>query len=297
MSLHRSSFRPFRRRSPLPALLAAGLLLIGLLTTWGAAQARELAVSPDDMVEVEVATVGTSGLSGMPVVLLREPGAREVIPIYIGVGEARAILRALSGERGPRPMTHELLGDVLAGVEATLSRVYVDALTESTFLGMLELALPGRDTPVHVDSRPSDAIALALTAGASIHVAPDVLEAARQIEYRGLDDQVVVALGVTVTPLSDDLREALDLPDRAGVLVSDVSGAAAEAGLEPGALLLAVNDETPETPLHFLELVRDTPSDAPARLRVWQQGEVIEVELSTDVPAPEPRRRAPGLEA
>ncbi len=277
---------------PLLPVGAALLLVLG-----GSAQARELAVPTENMAEVEVATVGTSGISGLPVVLLREPGAREVIPIYIGVGEARAILRALAGERGPRPMTHELLGDVLAGVEATLSRVYVDALTESTFLGMLELALPGRDTPVHVDSRPSDAIALALNAGASIHVAPEVLEAARQIEYQGFDDQVVVALGITVTPLDDDLREALGLPDREGVLVSDVGGEAAAAGLEPGALLLTVNDETPETPLHFLELVHDTPRGKPARLRAWQQGEVLELELSTDVPAPEPRRRAPGLEA
>ncbi len=280
--------------SKLAHLLAPCMVL---LMAWSlSAQARELAVEPEEMVEVEVATVGMSGMAGVPVVLLREPGAREVIPIYIGVSEARAILRALTGERPPRPLTHELLGDVLAGTEAALTRVYVDALTDSTFLGMLELTLPGRDEPLHIDSRPSDAIALALTAGASIHVAPEVLEAARQIEYQGFDDQVVVALGITVTPLDDDLREALGLPDRAGVLVSDVRGAAAEAGLMPGAMLLEANGETPESPMHFLELVRDTPTDEPARLRVWQRGEIIEVELSTEVPTPSPRRRAPGLE-
>ncbi|WP_416139621.1 bifunctional nuclease domain-containing protein [Halomonas sp. HK25] len=271
---------------------------LALLVAWALpTQARELAVPPEAMVEVEVATVGMSGMAGVPVVLLREPGAREVIPIFIGGAEARAILRALTGERPPRPLTHELLGDVLAGAEVALTRVYVDALTDSTFLGMLELTLPGRDEPLRIDSRPSDAIALALTAGASIHVAPEVLEAARQIEYQGFDDQVVVALGITVTPLDDDLREALGLPDRAGVLVSDVSGEAAETGLAPGDLLLEVNGETPESPLHFLELVRDTPAGEPARLRAWQQGEVIEVELSTEVPAPSPRRRTPGLEA
>ncbi|QTF94356.1 MAG: bifunctional nuclease family protein [Halomonas sp. BM-2019] len=284
----------------LPALLRyPWVLLCLLLLAWpaGTTAARELAVDPDTMVEVEVATVGTAGLTGVPVVLLREPGAREVIPIFIGVTEANAILRALAGERPPRPLTHELLGDVLEGVEAVLSRVYVDALTDSTFLGMLELTLSGRDEPVRIDSRPSDAIALALTAGASIHVAPEVLEAARQIEYQGFDDQVVVALGITVTPLDDDLREALGLPDRTGVLVSDVSGEAAEAGLAPGDLLLEVNGETPESPLNFLELVRDTSEGEPARLRVWQQGEIFEVELSTEVPTPVPRRRAPELEA
>lgn len=279
--------------SKLACLLTPCLVLLLSLP----AQARELAVEPEAMIEVEVATVGTAGMAGAPVVLLREPGAREVIPIFIGVNEARAILRALAGERPPRPLTHELLGDVLEGVEVSLSRVYVDALTDSTFLGMLELTLPGRDEPLRIDSRPSDAIALALTAGASIHVAPDVLEAARQIEYQGFDDQVVVALGITVTPLDDDLREALGLPDRAGVLVSDVRGEAADAGLAPGDLLLEVNGETPDSPLHFLELVRDTPEGEPARLRAWQQGETVELELSTEVPVPAPRRRPPGLEA
>lgn len=261
------------------------------------AQARELAAPPETMVEVEVATVGMSGRAGVPVVLLREPGAREVIPIFIGPVEARAILRALAGERPPRPLTHELLGDVLAGTQLSLERIYIDALVDGAFLGMLELRREGQDTPLRIDSRPSDAIALALTAGASIHVAPEVFEAAREIEYQGFDDQVVVALGITVMPLDEDLREALVLPDSNGVLVSDVRGAAAEAGLSPGALLLEVNGETPNSPLQFLELVRDTPKGEDARILFWQQGEEFEVTLPTDVPEPRPRRKAPGLEA
>lgn len=278
-------------------LLALFLLVAPLAMAHPLAAARELAAEPENMVEVEVATVGMAGMGSAPVVLLREPGAREVIPIFIGPVEARAILRALAGERPQRPLTHELLGDVLDGTEVRLERIYVDALEGGTFLGMLELRREGQDAPVRIDSRPSDAIALALSAGASIHVAPEVLEAARQIEYQGIEEQVVVALGITVTPLDDDLREALGLPDRDGVLVSDVRGAAAEAGLSPGALLLEVNGETPESPLHFLELVRDTPVGEDARVRYWQEGEAFEAELSTEVPEPRPRRRAPGLEA
>ncbi|WP_163558623.1 bifunctional nuclease domain-containing protein [Halomonas sp. NO4] len=271
-----------------------GVAWLGLATLAmalsGAAAARELAVDPEAMVEVEVATVGMAGMSGLPVVLLREPGAREVVPIFIGPHEAGAILRGLHGERSRRPRTHELLGDVLAGIEVSLERVYVDAIVDSTFLGMLELRLEGRSEPVRIDSRPSDAIALALNAGASIHVAPQVLEAAREIEYQGLEDQVVAALGITVTPLDEDLREALELPDDEGVLVSEARGAAAEAGLAPGALLLEVNGEVPTTPLRFLELVRDTPRGEKARLRYWQEGETHDLELSTDVPDPRPRQ-------
>lgn len=269
------------------------LWLVGGLAFGVPVQGRELAVEPEAMVEVEVATVGIAGLTRVPVVLLREPGAREVIPIFIGPVEAGAILRGLSGDRPRRPLTHELLGDVLDGVEVRLERIYIDALVDSTFLGMLELRVAGRDEPIHIDSRPSDAIALALTAGASIHVAPAVMEAAREIEYESFDDQVVVALGISVTPVDDDLREALGLPDEPGVLVSDVRGQASDAGMAPGALLLEVNGEVPRTPMQFLERVRGTPKGEDAQLRYWQEGEEHELELSTDVPDPRSRRRTP----
>nr|WP_228579599.1 bifunctional nuclease domain-containing protein [Halomonas sp.] len=283
------------KRGRLVSLLCGAVLLAVSLN----AGARELAADADEMIEVEIATVGVAGFGGPPVVLLREPGSREVIPIFIGVNEAGAILRGLAGERSPRPMTHDLLSNVLSEMEATLERVYVDAIVDHTFLGVLELSLPGRDERLRIDSRPSDAIALAIHAGASIHVAPQVLEAAREIEYEGLDDQVVVALGITVAPVSDDLREALNLPDRPGVLVSDVRGPAADAGLQPGALLLEVNGEVVDTPLRYLELVRDTAVDENVQLRFWQEGEESEIEVTTDVPPrepmPRPRQDVPGV--
>lgn len=275
------------RSRRLLSLLCGAVLLLGSLGASG----RELAADVDAMVEVEIATVGLAGFGGPPVVLLREPGAREVVPIFIGVNEAGAILRGLAGESAPRPMTHDLLGQVLGEVEATLERVYVDAIVDHTFLGMLELSLPGRSERLRIDSRPSDAIALALLAGASIHVAPQVLAAARQIAYEGMDDQVVVALGISVIPATDDLREALDLPNQPGVLVSDVHGPAAEAGLHAGALLLEVNGEIPDTPLRYLELVRDTAVDEDVRLRYWLEGEESEMEITTDVPPREPMPR------
>lgn len=277
------------------ALLCCVVLLAGS----PGVKARELAASADDMVEVEVATVGVAGFGGPPVVLLREPGAREVIPIFVGDNEARAILRGLAGHSMSRPMTHDLIGALLDRLDASLERVYVDAIINNTFFGMLELKLPGQAGQLHVDSRPSDAIALAIRTGAGIFVAPQVLDAAREIAYEGLDEQLVVVLGITVTPVSGDLREALSLPDRPGVLVSDVHGPAAESGLEPGALLLEVNGEIPDTPLRFLELVHDTAAEQDARLRYWQAGEEHELKLGTDVPPrqpmPQPRHELPGI--
>lgn len=263
----------------------------GLMLAWGlSAEARELAADVEDMVEVEVATVAVALPAGLPVVLLREPGAQVVVPIFIGPNEAGAILRGLRGDRTARPMTHELFGNVLEDLEVHLERIYVDAIVDNAFLGMLELRVEGKEEPVRVDSRPSDAIALALSAGASIHVAPRVMEAARQVDYAGMEDTVVTALGITVASVTDDLREALELPDQSGVLVTDVWGAAQEVGLKPGALLLEINEQTPQTPMEFLELIRATPRDEEVIIRYWQAGEERELELSTDVP--EPRSRA-----
>ncbi|WP_043528177.1 bifunctional nuclease domain-containing protein [Litchfieldella xinjiangensis] len=277
-------------RSRIRACLLACLLILHCIAT---ASARELAVPLEDMAEVEIASVAVTGPSGPPVVLLREPGERAVIPIFVGPVEATAILRGLRGDRPYRPMTHELVSTMLRDMDARLERVYIDDLLGGTFLGMLELHMDGRDTPLYIDSRPSDAIALALYGRATIHVSPKVMAASRYIEYRGMDDQVVTAVGVTVTALDDELREALALPNRPGLLVSGVSGPARQAGLEPGALLLAVNGKPPETPMDFLDTVRKTPRDEDVRLRYWQGGNTHELDISTDVPSPRPSQRMP----
>lgn len=263
------------------------LLLVALAFAAGTpATEREPAAPIDQFVEVEVATIGLATATGTPVVLLREPAAGQVFPIFIGTSEARAILRALRGVDMPRPMTHDLLGDVIGSLDAKLVRVYVDAIVENTFLGVLELEVAGHEQPVHVDTRPSDAIAVALRVGASIHVAPGVLEQVQMISYRGLEeeDQIVTAVGITVMAPTPALREALGLPELEGLVVSNVVGLAKGTGLEAGALLLAVNDEVPGSPMEFLDLVRGTAEDERVRIRYWQQGEVHTVELPTRVP-------------
>ncbi len=271
-----------QRRWGLPA---ATLVLIFWVA---AAGARELAVPVDEMLEVEVGTVAVERHTGAPVVLLREPASGDIVPIFIGPAEARAILEKLAGLEPPRPMTHDLTGDLLAAAGAGIERVFVDDLVAGTFLGMVQLAVEGRDEPVFVDSRASDAIALALRAGASIHISPKVLEAGRQLDYEALeDDPVASAIGITVMTATADLREALGLPDRDGVLVSGATGAAAEAGIEAGVLLVEVDGVTPRSPMEFLERVR-AAGEGTVRIAYWREGAIHEVDLPTD-PARTPR--------
>jgi bifunctional DNase/RNase len=124
-----------------------------------------------------------------PVVLLREQsGERRVLPIYIGPEEARAIALALEGVSTPRPMTHDLLRDVLGAVEATVVSITVTDLRESTFFAEIEVQTG--DRTVRVSSRPSDAVALAVRVDAPIFASEQVLaEAAMPAAEEGEEEQ------------------------------------------------------------------------------------------------------------
>jgi len=286
------------RTSSIVRVLAISSILM-LMAVPG--QAREPLKNPDDLVAVELATVGVDPFTGSPLVLLREPGSGDVVPISIGPAEARAILMAIQEVPTPRPMTHDLATDIIKNTGGRLERVLVDGLVENTYFGLLDIRMEDdEDTPVYVDSRPSDALALAVRAGAGILVAPDVLQATRDLEFEGLeDDQVVTALGITVTEVTDELREALGLPDEDGLLVNRAVGEAEGAGIVAGAMILEINGETPTSPMDFLDRVRKIPDDEKARIRFWHEGEEQEAEISTDVPIPERRReqeREPGIE-
>ncbi len=271
--------------------------LLGLaIAANAAAGERELAVAAEEAVEVEVSTVALAQPSGTPAVLLREPQASEIVPIFIGTAQARSILRALRGVDTPRPMSHDLMADLVESLDGRLRRVYVDDLKDQTFLGMLELEGAAGDEPIRIDARPSDAIALALRTGAPIHIAPAVIEATATVDYRALgQDQVVTAAGITVMAPEEEIRRALDLPDRDGLVVTRAVGPAAGAGLAAGALILEVNGERPSSPMDFLRLVRGTPDGDELELRYWRDGEIATASVPTAVPDDPGRAASPAF--
>lgn len=114
--------------------------------------------------------------SNTPVVLLQEiGGARRTLPIFIGTSEATAIAYALQGVETPRPMTHDLMRDMLSALGATLDRVVVTELVARTYYAELHMTLGARR--ITVSSRPSDALALAARTGAPLSVADDLMDA------------------------------------------------------------------------------------------------------------------------
>lgn len=145
------------------------------------------------MVEMELVGVRVELPTNAPIVLLRETtGDHRLLPIFIGGPEATAIAFALENVETPRPMTHDLLKNVLDDLGVRVERIVVTELRESTFFAELHLASNGR---VHtVSSRPSDAIALAVRTGTPIFAAETVLDEASypSTEEEGEEQEVVV---------------------------------------------------------------------------------------------------------
>lgn len=126
------------------------------------------------MIRVTVQGLTIDQASNSPILILKEVDGERSLPIWIGLLEATAIASELEKVGFSRPMTHDLLKNILGTLSFTLSKVEVTELKDNTFYALLHLLGPGGT--VTVDSRPSDAIALALRCEAPIFVAETVLE-------------------------------------------------------------------------------------------------------------------------
>ena len=128
------------------------------------------------MIELDIESIRVSLMNYQRVVVLKEKDADRYLPIWIGAAEADAIAVRLQDVSVARPMTHDLLTNMLTEFGAAVVRVVVNDLTNDTFYARIHLQVDGRD--LEVDARPSDAIALAVRAAAPIFVEDSVLEKA-----------------------------------------------------------------------------------------------------------------------
>jgi bifunctional DNase/RNase len=124
-------------------------------------------------VEMKIKGLMIDPVSNMPIIILKNGDGQSVLPIWVGIFEANAIAMQLEEIVSPRPMTHDLLRNVIEGLEAEVKRVVITDLKENTFFASIHLERGGAD--LTVDARPSDAMALALRTEAPIFVDPTVL--------------------------------------------------------------------------------------------------------------------------
>jgi bifunctional DNase/RNase len=131
-------------------------------------------------IEMTIKGLMIDPVTNTPIVVLRDLEEQRVLPIWVGVFEANAIAVQIENVTLPRPMTHDLLRNVITNLQAEVDRVVVNDLRDNTFFAVIHLIVRGER--VVVDARPSDAIALALRARAPIYVEDHVVDHARQSE-------------------------------------------------------------------------------------------------------------------
>jgi bifunctional DNase/RNase len=159
------------------------------------------------MKRVAVAGLAVEATSGAPLVVLREDDApHRLLPILLGAPEAAAIALAVTGQAPPRPLTHDLMAALVRSLDGHLDAVEVTELREGSFLASLAVHGPGGEQ--RLDTRPSDAIALAVRLGAPLFVADEVLDEAGSVP---VEDGDATALDeATIDRTVDEFRAFLD---------------------------------------------------------------------------------------
>ncbi len=128
-------------------------------------------------VEMKIRGLMLDPITNMPIVILKEAAGNAILPIWVGVSEANAIALEIEKVVTPRPMTHDLLKNVLIGLESHVDKVVVTGIQDDTFYAVIWVEQDGR--LISIDSRPSDALALALRIDCPILVEDEVLQSSR----------------------------------------------------------------------------------------------------------------------
>jgi bifunctional DNase/RNase len=143
-------------------------------------------VSADGFTRMSIYGINLDLFSSSPIVILKVEDENRYLPIWIGQPEARSILMKLQNQEFSRPLTHDLAVNLVTELGGSMERVTVTELRDSTFFATISLEINGRT--VEIDSRPSDAIALAVRSGAEIFAADEVIEEAAVVFEEAMEE-------------------------------------------------------------------------------------------------------------
>ena len=220
-------------------------------------------------VRVQVANVGYDQETGAHYVLLQDDSKSRELPIMIGESEANAIMFSIQGIKPPRPFTHDLMRSIIAQTGNGVDRIVIADLHDEIYYAKIYMD-KGRYA---IDSRPSDAIALAMGMNAPIYVNPKLLESTLAGgSSGGKIPDTARALGLTVEQLTPELALYFDEPDQRGVLVSEVSPAAQKAGIARGDIVIKVNDRAVTAPDDFSQDASALKSGGAVKLTLIRGG-------------------------
>ncbi len=248
--------------------LLAGLMLAALTAT-SCARGGRAGVGRDE-VRVQVANVGPDQSSGAYYVLLADEAGKRTLPILVGENEALAISLQLKGVKTDRPLTYQLLRNVIEQTGNRVDRVVINDVRDQVYYAKIYL----NRGKYSIDSRPSDAIALAMGANAPIYVA-DKLFAVSNLPGGGVTAAGTASgLGVTVQELSPELALYFQVQPGSGLLVADVAETAAKSGLTRGDIVTEVESQPVRTLADFKQRITQVKQNSSVTLTVRRGSEM-----------------------
>ena len=256
-------------------LLLSFVLLLSAETIHGAQESS---------VETRVKTLLIDPNTQTPVVVLETVADKKPLPIWIDIPEARAIALELEHVSLPRPLTHDLIRNILQSLGATLQRVTITELRNSTYIANLSVAT--KEKVMQIDSRPSDAIAIALRMKAPIFVSPQVLAKSKPLPGPSARaEQTQKKLGLQAQDLTPELAKLFESQQQTGVVVTDVTlGAAAmKAGLQRGDIITKANERPIASAADLESVIENARSASQLKLEVIKKGKSTTVVI--DLPS------------
>jgi bifunctional DNase/RNase len=224
-------------------------------------------------VETKVKTVMVDPSSQSPVVVLETVTDKKLLPIWIDVPEARAIAIEIEQIKVPRPLTHDLIRNILQGLGATLQRATITDLRNSTYFAILSLGVKGQE--LQIDCRPSDAIAVALRMKAPIFASTQVLAKSKPVPSQPTrSEQTQKRLGIQAQDLTAELANLLESQQQKGVLVTEVAlgSSAMKAGLQRGDIITKANEQVISSATDLESLIQGMKSSSQIKLEVIKKG-------------------------
>ena|SRR5262245_22938549 len=246
------------------------VLLLAMLSL---SHASAMAAAPDsNAVEMKVKSLVIDPNSNAPVVVLEAVADKRLLPIWIDVPEARAISMEIEQIKAARPLTHDLIRNILEGLGATLRRVTITELRNNVYIAAITVGHKGQES--RIDSRPSDAIAVALRMKAPIFATAQVLAQSKSPPLAGRSEQTYKRLGVQSQDLTSELASLMDMPAQRGVIVADIATASAamKANIQRGDIITKFNDQPVQSAAELEAAIQAVKSPSQIKLELIKKG-------------------------